>query len=170
MCSKLKEPISERLLAFTLKRLSESGQILIEQDGVRMAAHQVRLSERDKALSEEVLKTLGAKGTMPPTVKELSSQMGIKEDALRSLLDHMEDRGDLVKVTEHLFFLAKVMEDLEHRLVLHLEEKGEIEAPTFKTLSQTTRKYTIPLLEYFDRIRLTLRLGDRRVLRERKAD
>jgi selenocysteine-specific elongation factor len=36
-------------------------------------------------------------------------------------------------------------------------------------LSQTTRKYTIPLLEYFDRIRLTLRVGDRRVLREKKS-
>ena len=106
---------------------------------------------------------------MPPTVKDLEEKTGCVETRLRTLLEYLAGQKELIKVGEDLFYTASVLEDLESRLDRHLEEKGEIQAGDFKTLSQTTRKYTIPLLEYFDRIRLTLRVGDRRVLREKKA-
>ena len=106
---------------------------------------------------------------MPPTVKDLEEKTGCEETRLRTLLEYLAEKKELIKVGEDIFYTVPVLEDLESRLVRHLEEKGEIQAGDFKTLSRTTRKYTIPLLEYFDRIRLTLRVGDRRVLREKKA-
>ena len=55
---------------------------------------------------------------------------------------------------------------MQERLVDVLREKGEIDTPAFKDLTGLTRKFTIPLLEYFDRTKLTLRIGDKRVLRK----
>jgi selenocysteine-specific elongation factor len=40
--------------------------------------------------------------------------------------------------------------------------------PEFKELSGLSRKYTIPLLEHFDGTKVTLRVGDKRVLRKGK--
>jgi selenocysteine-specific elongation factor len=46
-----------------------------------------------------------------------------------------------------------------------LTEKGEMTAGSFRDLIGSTRKYTIPLLEYFDRSGLTIRIGDVRRLK-----
>jgi len=49
--------------------------------------------------------------------------------------------------------------------VAHLRERGEITTQEFKDLVGATRKHVIPLAEYFDREKVTLRVGERRVLR-----
>ncbi|MCF6239676.1 MAG: SelB C-terminal domain-containing protein, partial [Candidatus Marinimicrobia bacterium] len=47
-----------------------------------------------------------------------------------------------------------------------IQKEGEIDAPRFKQLTGLTRKFSIPLLEYFDKTKLTIRIGDKRVLRK----
>jgi selenocysteine-specific elongation factor len=56
---------------------------------------------------------------------------------------------------------------LQGDLQAFIEREGEIDAPGFKNLSGLTRKFSIPILEYFDRIKLTIRVGDKRILRKR---
>ncbi|HSH12243.1 MAG TPA: SelB C-terminal domain-containing protein [Desulfurivibrionaceae bacterium] len=46
---------------------------------------------------------------------------------------------------------------------------GDIDAQGFKSLTGLSRKFSIPLLEYFDKCKVTLRIGDKRVLRERQG-
>ncbi|MCI5222497.1 MAG: hypothetical protein D3924_07465, partial [Candidatus Electrothrix sp. AR4] len=48
----------------------------------------------------------------------------------------------------------------------YISREGEIDAPRFKDLTGLSRKYSIPLLEYFDKIKLTIRVGDKRILRK----
>jgi selenocysteine-specific elongation factor len=57
------------------------------------------------------------------------------------------------------------VEGLRARLVEHLRAHGGIDTPTFKDLVGATRKHVIPLAEYFDREKVTLRVGEKRVLR-----
>ncbi len=57
------------------------------------------------------------------------------------------------------------MAQIKEKLIAFLQTAGEIDAPQFKDLTNLTRKFSIPLLEYFDRIKLTLRIGDIRRLR-----
>jgi len=121
-----------------------------------------------KTLCEKIRCSLEQKATMPPTVKELSEQTSHSEPKLRTLLDFLSGKGELVKISDDLYYPTPVLEELKKNLVEYLHNNDEIRAGEFKTLSQTTRKYTIPLMEYFDRTRLTLRLGDRRVLRDKQ--
>lgn len=167
--SRLGESIPEKLVAFAVGRLREEGEIELDRDRIRRVDHRVRLTDEDEEMRRRILEALEQSGTMPPTVKDLEGKTGCGEARLRTLLEYLAEREELVKVAEDLFYPVPVLEDLKGRLVRHLQEKGEIQASDFKALSQTTRKYTIPLLEYFDRIRLTLRVGDQRVLREKKA-
>jgi len=162
-------PLPERYLGFVLGRLAERGEVVVDKDRVRLSTHRIRLSETDERLCGTIRETFRKKGVMPPSVKELADQVAGTEQGIRILLEYLANEKELVKVSEALYFDTQVLEDLKTRLVDHLQKNGEIVAGDFKTLSQTTRKYTIPLMEYFDRTRLTLRLGDRRVLREKKA-
>ena len=75
--------------------------------------------------------------------------------------------GVLIKVKEDLFFHKRILEDLESQLMAFLKEKGEISTPQFKDMTGASRKYTIPLIEYFDKSQVTVRVGDTRILRKK---
>jgi selenocysteine-specific elongation factor len=59
------------------------------------------------------------------------------------------------------------MESLKQKLVALLVKESEIDTPAFKDLTGLSRKFSIPLLEYFDKTKVTIRVGDKRILREK---
>ena len=70
----------------------------------------------------------------------------------------------LIKISDELVFHRKALEQLRAQLVAHKAKSPEIDLGTFKELAGISRKYAIPLLEYFDRERVTQRSGDRRII------
>ena len=79
----------------------------------------------------------------------------------------MVKEGRLLKVKEDLYFDRQAVDALEEELVAFLKTHGEITTPQFKDMTGISRKYTIPLIEYFDLKQITVRVGDSRVLRKR---
>ena len=73
----------------------------------------------------------------------------------------------LIKVNETLYFDAQNLNKLTQDVIDFIQKHGEIDAPSFKELTGLTRKFSIPILEYFDKIKLTIRVGDKRVLRKK---
>ena len=67
---------------------------------------------------------------------------------------------------ESLFFHAAALRTIQDQLVALLRQKNEIGPADFKDLFGVSRKYAIPLMEYFDAQRVTMRVGERRVLRD----
>ena len=68
--------------------------------------------------------------------------------------------GGLIRVKGGLCFSRGAIDALRESLVNHLKERGEITTLEFKELTGCSRKFTIPLGEYFDSERLTVRVGD----------
>jgi selenocysteine-specific elongation factor len=64
-----------------------------------------------------------------------------------------------------MYFHRTPLAQLKEQLVAYLRTHQEITTPQFKDITAVSRKFAIPLIEYFDQIKLTLRLGDKRVLR-----
>ena len=83
------------------------------------------------------------------------------------ILEVMEKEGVLLKIKEDLYFHCKAIEKLKDDLVDFLKKHEEITAPQFKEMTGVSRKYAIPLLEYLDRVQVTVRVGDSRVLRKK---
>jgi selenocysteine-specific elongation factor len=73
----------------------------------------------------------------------------------------------LIKVKEDLYFHSKALDALKDRLIAFLQDNDEISTLQFKELTGASRKYTIPIMEYFDRSQITVRVGDNRVLRKK---
>ncbi len=82
-------------------------------------------------------------------------------------LDGLVKSGAVLRLKE-LHFDAGAVGALREKLVAYLGERGEITVPGFKELTGLSRKYVIPLLEYFDLSKVTLRVGEKRVLRKGK--
>ena len=99
-------------------------------------------------------------------MKEVISELGAPESELKPVLQLLTKEGALVKVKEDLYFHRQALEELEGRTVTFLRENKELTPAHFKEISQVSRKFAIPLLEYFDGKKVTMRVGDKRVLRK----
>ena len=78
------------------------------------------------------------------------------------------DEKSIVKTKDDLYFDAEKIDDLKQKLINFLKEKESITTPDFKGMTgNVSRKYVIPLIEYFDSINLTIRVGDTRQLRRK---
>ncbi|RJR26569.1 MAG: selenocysteine-specific translation elongation factor [Desulfobacteraceae bacterium] len=157
--------INPKLFAFMMNRLANEGLIAVEKETVRLKDHKVTLAEDQEKTKKELQEIYEKSGLQPPYFKEIKDKF--PEKSASDVLEVMCKEGSLVKVKEDLYFHRRAMEELEEKLVAFLRERGEITTPEFKDLTGVSRKYTIPLIEHFDRSQLTVRVGDNRVLRKK---
>jgi selenocysteine-specific elongation factor len=154
-------------LAFAIARLAAAGSVVETANGVRAATHATALGSEDAALAERIERAARAAALEPPSLKEWSEQLGRPAAKLRPLLQHLVRAGTLVAAPDDFWFDRAAVDALRVRVVAHLEAHGELETPAYKALIGTTRKHAMPLMELFDRERVTLRVGNKRVLRGR---
>jgi selenocysteine-specific elongation factor len=112
-----------------------------------------------------ILKTLFKHGLTPPGLKELSTETGKKEKDLRDILNRLSFEGKAVKIKGEMYFHRDAIEDLKQKAIVYLTVKKEMTPSDFKSVIDVSRKYMIPLLEYLDEIKVTIRSGDKRILR-----
>ena len=165
--SQIRPAVDARLLMHQLGVLGKKGEILQEGGEVRLSGHVVRLQVDEAALEQKLERVYLEAGLTPPNLKDaLALFPDVPEKQSLQMLELLSSRGVLVRVNDSLLFHRSVLDTMQEQLVAVLKEQGEIDTPAFKDLTGLTRKFTIPLLEYFDRIKLTLRIGDKRVLRK----
>lgn len=167
--AQMDRPVDPKLLYAVLRRLAEEGFVFMEKEWVRLSGHKGDLGTAEKAIQERLEEIYRNAGLQPPFFKDAAADLPGTPRQHKDVLEWMLNQGRLVKVKEDLFFHADAIADLQKRLVAFLNEHGEISAAQFKDMTQASRKYTIPLLEYFDGQRLTIRIGDVRRLRESKT-
>jgi len=156
---------SPRIFAFALQTLQKGGLLEVEGDRWRRKGHRIDLGEDERHQLEEIDRIFQTSGLQPPSLKAVGEELGLEEKQVKDLAELLVRQGRLRKVKEGLYFSIEELERLRERMVRFLKEKGEIFPLDFKEMTGLSRKYMIPLLEYFDRIRVTMRVGDKRVLR-----
>jgi selenocysteine-specific elongation factor len=158
------------VLDLALARLAARGQAVAAPDGIRLAAHRpaAALGGAEHALLERIRAEARDAGLAPPALREWSERLGCAPDRLRALLAHLERENALVHAPGDFWFDRAAVDGLRERLVSFLRAHGAIETPAYKQLVGTSRKHAVPLMELFDAERLTLRVGNRRVLRSQR--
>ncbi|MCG9966457.1 selenocysteine-specific translation elongation factor [Pelotomaculum terephthalicicum JT] len=112
---------------------------------------------------DRIRKELAEACFQPPAWSELTATAGLSENAGLELLQYFLRTGELKKVGENLYFLDETLSMVRQKVVGFLRENGEITVRELRDLLQTSRKYALPLLEYFDKERITRRVGDKRL-------
>jgi len=164
--TKLPPQMDVRLFNHLLSTLIEEKRIVVEKDTIRLSSHTISLKEEEKDLRKKMV-LLYARGKLqPPLVKEVGLELGVSESDLKPVLQLLTKEGTLVKVKEDLYFHQQAMQELEGKLIQFLQQNKEMTPTQFKEISQVSRKFAIPLMEHFDAKKLTMRIGDKRVLRK----
>ena len=165
--SKFPPIMSDKLFNHLLSAMIKSDKIVLSENNVRLADHKITLKADQSDIKKKIIDTYLNSRLQPPYFKELSGTLGIDPRESKNVLMLLVKEGSVVKVKEELFFHADVIADLKNRLKDFLKSNNEITTPQFKEMTGASRKYTIPLLEYFDDENLTIRVGDIRQLRKR---
>ena len=167
--TKLPVELDVKLFQILLNELVKSKEMVLERDKIRLPDHQIS-SVDEKGLVKRVEEAISKGGLQPPSSKELSEEWSEEEEKVRSVLEHLVHEGVLVKIKSGMYFHRIHFENLREKLITYLKRNKEITTPQFKEITGASRKYAIPLIEYFDQIKLTLRLGEKRVLRTAGQD
>jgi len=166
LMSTLSPWLSSKLFSLLVQDLTKSNTVIQEKEIIRLSEHRVALEADQKDIRHRIEQAYIQSGLQPPYFKDLSASLGQNSAHTEEILMHMREEGTLVKVKEDLYFHKRVIDDLRNGLVSYLKANGEIDTPQFKGMTGVSRKYTIPLIEFFDATKVTIRVGDTRRLRE----
>ena len=157
-----------KVFNYCLNDLLRKLVVVQEESAIRMATHQVALKADEEKLQSDLKNWYGEKGLYTPTLKETMDHFSdYPTSLLKDVLGLLQREGQLVKISETLYYSQEIIAPLIESVKETIEKEGEIDAPRFKALTGLTRKFSIPILEYLDRVKVTMRIGDKRVLRRK---
>jgi selenocysteine-specific elongation factor len=99
-------------------------------------------------------------------LKNAADASKISVDTARKLLQQLFDSGEIVRISPEFAVSKTVLNGLIEKLRASAAAlPGRlIDVPSFKDIAGVSRKYAIPLLEYFDQQKITARRGDKRLV------
>ncbi|HBI47496.1 MAG TPA: selenocysteine-specific translation elongation factor [Smithella sp.] len=158
--------ISVKLFNLALKNLGKKEIIVSDKDNVRMAGYHVELAGDLDFLRHKIAMIYSEAGLTPPSLTDVINGFKDQKTKAQSIIKLMLKDGDLIKINEEMCFSSGALSKLRDDYKAMLVKDGKATPATFKDLTGLSRKYIIPLMEYFDVNKLTVRVDDHRILRE----
>jgi len=157
--------LSPKLFRAVLDALLQEAAIARTDSIIRLPSHRVELRRDEAQLGARAEALLAAAGFTPPDLKQIEGELQVPRQRLQAILQQLEREGRVAKIAEGLYFARAPLEQARALLREHVAAHGDINAATFRDLLDASRKFSISLLDYFDRTGFTLRVGDIRKLR-----
>jgi selenocysteine-specific elongation factor len=165
--SRLPKRSDPRFFGPLLAALEKEGKAQADRELVKLPVGAARTSAgAGSDLRGRIEEELRRGDQEPPTVKELAEALKVPEKEIVQHLGPLVREGRGARVGIDLFYYPPALDGIREKLVAYLREKGEISPGEFREITGLSRKFMIPLLEHFDREKLTIRVGDTRRLRK----
>ena len=129
------------------------GNLVAEKDFV------VNYDKKQLAEKERIEKALLEGGFTPPTIKDLTNGEKTKVEILESLIDNT-----IVRLDADLVLHANVLKEAIQKVEDHFKTNDQMGLAEFRDMSGSSRKYSMAILEYLDKLGITRRVENYRVL------
>ena len=163
--NRINPELDNKLFNFAIDELIKENKIEIEESYLKLKEFKIKLDNKKSEIIDKIYKEIKNGSLKPPVFKELVSLASIDEKELSQYLTILIKDGKIEKISPEIYFDKNLFEKIKNELLKFLKRNNEISIKEFKNIANTSRKYLIPLLEYFDKIKITVRTGDKRVLR-----
>jgi selenocysteine-specific elongation factor len=166
--SRLPRALAPRLFDAVVAGLARRGALVATNDLVaraRRAASATAAASALGPLTEKLAARFAAWALEPPRPEEVAAAVVEPPAPVKQALDVLLRSGKLVRVKPDYFVDAAALATLRAQLAAHLAQHAQITPQEWKAMVGSSRKFAIPLAEYFDAEKLTLRVGEIRKLR-----
>ncbi len=164
--TRVRGDLAPELFARLVADAVAAGALARRGEHLALVSHQARRSPAQQQAYQAVGEALQAGGLTPPRIQDLPDAVDLSAAAVEEAIVFLVEDGRAVRVTRELIFDAGALSGLEAAMRAHFAIHDTLDTPTFKGMTGASRKWTIPLGEYFDRANLTVRVGDVRRLRK----
>lgn len=144
-----------------LEDLLAAGLIARAGSAWHLPSHTVELGPAERERADLLLEHLAAGAFDPPWVRDLAATCSIAEAEVRSLLRRIAMRGEVFQIVRDLFYARATVARMADIIAgLAARHDGRIRAADFRDAVGGGRKRAIQILEFFDRVGYTRRVGD----------
>jgi selenocysteine-specific elongation factor len=150
------------LLAVAEARLVSHGRVKSGEELLTLVGQGAKLSEADRELAARIEATLAEAGVEPPRPDQLAEQLAAPLDRIEAMLQLLCDEGRVVRLDEKVAMAAQAVEQAKQVVLELFEASSGFDTMAFRDALGVSRKFAVPLLDYFDTQKLTVRTGNRR--------
>ena len=154
-----------KLVHFILERCLKNGVVVSEKEVLRLPEHSISLGTDQSELKSRLLKTYSDAGIQPPNLNTVLEDLQVNKKEALPVMKLLVEEGRLTKVNDSLYFSSDALTRIKTMVLDHFAAHEELSPNGFRDLTGLSRKFTIPLLEYLDKAKVTMRIGDVRKLR-----
>ncbi|MBS1271387.1 MAG: Selenocysteine-specific elongation factor [Candidatus Marinimicrobia bacterium] len=152
--------LPEETFRALITKIIETGDIVEEGPILRTPDHEIRLSSSEMEFKERLENYIRAQGFQPPAIHDLEDELDISGNELRQFLKILLYEKAVERLPGDLYFHVKQTEQLRAELEEFFQSNETLTVSEFKDITGSSRKYTIPLLEYADQRGWTMRDGE----------
>lgn len=156
--------LSAKAFNLLLQHWAQQGIIRIKGNFVAKSDFQCIPDPKQRRILNQIEQIFKENLFQPPSLAHIQDRIGITGEQLEELLRYLLRTDKLVKVSEDLFFHADAVKVAQEKIGNYLSKHEQISLGEARDLLESSRKFVLPLLEYFDQVRFTRRVGDIRVL------
>ncbi|MDO9548504.1 MAG: selenocysteine-specific translation elongation factor [Candidatus Marinimicrobia bacterium] len=164
--SELLEPlkIPLELMNYLLKQLADERLIKISGEKIAMFEFQIEFSDTQQQFIETLETDLKQAGFNPPDLKEIHQRSPLSEKDVQLIIAYLMEENRIVQIDRDKFIHGEIIEQGSQQIREYLTKNQPATVSELKDVLNTSRKWAIPILNYYDKIGLTTRVGDQRVL------
>jgi selenocysteine-specific elongation factor len=162
--SSLSKKSEDNLFENALKELNSENRLFLKFDRVNLPDHKVSLKPQHDRINAAIEEMLSKKPFSPPDLRGIKEILRDKQALIEEALSYLTENGKVVMISEEIMLNRQAVQDAGSLLRQYLIQKKEITVSEFAKLLGSSRKYALPILQYFDGSGLTRRVGDKRVL------
>jgi selenocysteine-specific elongation factor len=155
----LKQKLYDELLLI----LEERHRIKLHGKFIALYGFEIAYSEQQLQMKESIMKLLGENEFAPPRYTDMEAREKVPKE-FKMVFESLLDEGVIVKINEECYLLKEAYEKSKEMTAQYIRDNGSINVAQLRDLLDTSRKYSLAIMEHFDSIKLTKRVGDDRVL------
>jgi len=163
MRSRLFNQLNPKVFTTLLKYFEDNAQLCIKSNLISLPGYQPSPGEKEQYIIEAINQRFLENPFSPPAWEEIEAVKGLAEATLNEIVAYLVEQGLIVKLAENMYFAQSAIEKGQELLTNYFASEKELSLATARDLFNTSRKYALPLIEYYDRIRFTRRIGDVRI-------
>ena len=135
---------------------------MVMNDLLKLSSHEIKLNEKDEKLANDIYDILHEAQFTTPPAKVIAQMLNRPVNDIERGINALLGLEKIVRFEGDIYFTRAALDKAKEKLFKF--EKSEITVGEFRELLNTSRKFAMPLINYFDSIGVTDRVGDVRVI------
>lgn len=156
-CGRLGPP---ELVKAVLNALLRTGELVARGGNIGPADLQIQLTKNQALTRRRVLERIQAAGLMPPTLKELASELDQEPGAICFVQDVLVEEGELIRIEADLLYPPAALEQARRICYATIQALGSVTVSQLREAWGVSRRQAFPLCQYFDELQITVRDQD----------